>query len=256
MSRKHRAAIARETLRYASTYPVPTSTTLFTKELNDILDQPLTTQDEDTYFEVYYGDVIDSIHYTRENFSTPIGVLNFASARNPGGGFLKGSVAQEEALCLASNLYPALEGSLMYTHNNKNPVDGLYQDIAIYTSQALFFRDANHNILTIPTHADVLTMPAVNAGHARDSRVPEETIRETMVRRIELSLAIFAEKGCKSIILGAYGCGVFKNDPWFVAKAYYNLLTTKYKNVFEYVNFSTYGAKECSTFEKVFKKLC
>ncbi|HBR75644.1 MAG TPA: TIGR02452 family protein, partial [Cyanobacteria bacterium UBA11159] len=37
-----------------------------------------------------------------------IGVLNFASAKNPGGGFLRGTQAQEESLARSSALYKSL----------------------------------------------------------------------------------------------------------------------------------------------------
>ncbi|MGB1277970.1 MAG: TIGR02452 family protein, partial [Nannocystaceae bacterium] len=47
--------------------------------------------------------------------------LNFASARNPGGGFIKGSSGQEESLARSSGLYPCLaQMEAMYRINRSN----------------------------------------------------------------------------------------------------------------------------------------
>ena len=45
---------------------------------------------------------------------TNITALNFASSRNPGGGYINGSIAQEECLC---RQYPALYNSLSAVKN-------------------------------------------------------------------------------------------------------------------------------------------
>jgi uncharacterized protein (TIGR02452 family) len=83
----------------------------------------------------------------------------------------------------------------------------------------------------------VLTLPAVNYGQALARGENAATAKATMKRRMKISLAIFADKGCDMLILGAYGCGVFKNDPGDVANWWSELLT-EYGGYFESVVFS------------------
>ncbi|KAI0314620.1 hypothetical protein OF83DRAFT_423843, partial [Amylostereum chailletii] len=99
-----------------------------------------------------------------------IGVLNFASATKPGGGFLSGAQAQEESIARASNLYPSLlshMGEAFYTLHKRSKRGGYYTHAMIYSPAVTVFRDDSGGWLA-PYQIDVLTSPAVNAGDVRD----------------------------------------------------------------------------------------
>jgi uncharacterized protein (TIGR02452 family) len=83
------------------------------------------------------------------------------------------------------------------------------------------FRDDDGNLLDEPQRVTFITSPAPNAGAAADNR-PEELplIPEVFRRRSEYVLALAASQGYKSLVLGAWGCGVFRNDPAVVAAAF------------------------------------
>ena len=144
--------------------------------------------------------------------------LNFASARNPGGGFLNGSQAQEESLARASGLYACinpLQG--MYEANRRCPTC-LYTDHMIYSPDVPVFRDDEDCLLDRPYPASFVTAPAVNAGVVR-AREPGNAARieAVMLGRMERVLALAVAHGHEQLVLGAWGCGVFANDPGQVA---------------------------------------
>ncbi len=95
----------------------------------------------------------------REN----IGVLNFASAKNPGGGFLNGAMAQEESLAASSTLYRTQTIQEEYYRANRACKSMMYTDYGIYSPDVIFFRDGDF-CLAPPVKASVLTLPAVNMG--------------------------------------------------------------------------------------------
>ena len=174
-----------------------------------------------------------------------IGILNFASAHSPGGGFLNGSVAQEECLCYCSELYTQQANQEYYEINKiKNK---FYTDTMIF-SQTNFFKDAKYKFLDAPINVLVITCPAVNmriAGNTKEAK-------DAMKNRMRKILNAFAIAGVKNIVLGAYGCGVFKNDPVDIATAWKDLLITeKYINFFETVSFSIIGNKNLEPFKKI-----
>lgn len=74
------------------------------------------------------GDVVNVI----PKLEGKVAVLNFFSARNPGGGFLKGSNAQEEALARSSDLYCYLKNHNEFYQNPKHQKSGLYDSDIIY----------------------------------------------------------------------------------------------------------------------------
>lgn len=144
-----------------------------------------------------------------------VGCLNFASARHPGGGFLGGSQAQEESLARSSGLYPCLTRfPEMYRFNARPESTALYSDYAIYSPGVPVFRTDAGGWLPEPFCLDIITSPAVNAGALRQNS-PEllAQLVPTMQRRIRQVLALAAQHGCDALILGAWGCGVFGNEP-------------------------------------------
>ena len=154
-----------------------------------------------------------------------VGVLNFASARHAGGGFLNGAMAQEEAIAYCSNLYVNQIVTPYYDQNAKVR-SAMYTDHMIW-SGVTFFRDSKYRFLEKPVKTNVLTSPAVNMGQVRIKGENEDIAKRVMKHRMGLILDLFAEKGCKTLVLGAFGCGVFQNDPDDVAKNWIDLIGEK-----------------------------
>jgi uncharacterized protein (TIGR02452 family) len=144
--------------------------------------------------------------------------LNFASARHPGGGFLKGSQAQEESLARASGLYPCIARHReMYDANARHP-SCLYTDHMIYSPDVPVFRDDDDMLLERPYPVSFVTAPAVNVGALRRNE-PDQLgrVEPVMLARMERVLSLAVVHGHDVLVLGAWGCGVFANDPDRVA---------------------------------------
>ncbi|MFJ6793093.1 TIGR02452 family protein [Streptomyces sp. NPDC091268] len=170
--------------------------------------------------------------------ASPVAVLNFASARNPGGGYVRGAKAQEEALCRASALYETLLEAPEYYEVHRAERSTFYTDRVIHSPGVPVFRDDRGELLDVPFRAGFLTCPAPNAGTIRrqePERAPE--IPAALARRAELVLEVAALHGYRRLVLGAWGCGVFRNDPAEVAKAFRALLAGRFAGVFEQVVF-------------------
>lgn len=165
-------------------------------------------------------------------------VLNFASAKNPGGGFINGAMAQEESLAASSGLYRTLTVHEEYYRNNRACQSMMYTDHAIYSPEVVFFRDGGFRLLEKPFTSSVLTLPAVNMGQVLLKGEDCDTAERVMRRRMKLALAVFAERGAKNLVLGAYGCGVFRNDPVKIAAWWEELLSGEFKGVFEQIVFA------------------
>jgi len=143
-----------------------------------------------------------------------VACLNFASAKNPGGGFLSGAQAQEECLARASGLYPCLLAAPEYYERNRASHSSLYLDLIIYSPRVPFFRDDSGVLLEEPVLASVITAPAPNAGAvATGEPRNSHLITPALQRRAELILQIAAAHAIDSLVLGAWGCGVFRNNP-------------------------------------------
>lgn len=165
-------------------------------------------------------------------------ILNFASSKNPGGGFEGGAMAQEEALCHASNLNQCLKKHIdFYEYNRENLRKSQYSDGIIYTKNVVFFRNKFNN--TNPKLADVITCAAPNWGASRRLGVTLSENNKTMSRRLEQILKVAIANGNRKLVLGAFGCGVFKNEPEYVASEMFRLLKTEgYEKYFSEIIFA------------------
>lgn len=198
---------------------------------------------------------VDAIRTLAQEGRTAIGVLNFASAKNPGGGFINGAMAQEESLAASSTLYKTLTAHEEYYRNNRAQSSMMYTDHAIYSPDVIFFRDGRFQLVGNPVKASVLTLPAVNMGQVLLKGEDTAEAERVMRRRMKLSLAIFAEQGAKNLVLGAYGCGVFRNDPKQIAAWWKELLAEGMNQYFDSVFYAVLDHsknKECiKAFENV-----
>ena len=168
-------------------------------------------------------------------------LLNFASARNPGGGFLGGARAQEEELCRCSGLYRTILTQPAYYSVNRGQQSLLYTDHLIYSPKVPFFRvDTRSSLLKAPYFASVITTPAPNAGALlRQEPAAAPSIRPTFARRWANVLAVAQGNAHRVVLLGAWGCGAFRNDPVLAAEtARAVLLSPRFAGAFDRVVFA------------------
>ena len=102
--------------------------------------------------------------------------LNFASAKNPGGGFLGGAKAQEEDLARSSALYACMRDQRAYYDANRHEPSLLYTDHMIYSPDVPFFRDDRLRFLEDPFLLSILTAPAPNAASNERREIPARDI--------------------------------------------------------------------------------
>lgn len=166
-------------------------------------------------------------------------LLNMASATKAGGGVEGGETAQEECLFRCSNLYSTVT-------QDYYPLEG---DVALYTKNAVFLRGFDYDY--IPWFkCDVVTVASVNLNlNAWYDEENEKWVDglvdkpkgywETMRTRVRLMCTLAGDRGVKNLILGAWGCGVFKNDPNDVAEIFYEVLVLeRYMFIFDQVVFA------------------
>ena len=183
---------------------------------------------------------------------THVVALNFASGRNPGGGFLGGAIAQEEDLCRCSGLYPCIKGKPIFYNENILCDNTYYTDNVIYSPKVPFIRNEHLRFLEEPFELSIITAPAPNV---RSIEHPvEQELKDILFRRSVKILQIAEAHGHKNIILGAWGCGAFGNSPEMVANVFMEAL--ELVPAFEHVCFAVYDNRPGFVLFEEFKKHC
>ena len=189
-----------------------------------------------------------------------IAVLNFASEIKPGGGVLKGSTAQEEALCRCSTLYPTLNQDWLkksYYFPNQAHRDYRNDDTCIYSEKIIICKTdtATPERLShedfVPV--DVITCAAPNLRHIDAEAINFSELSELHVKRAKHILHIASANGVDILVTGAFGCGAFKNEPKIVAEAWKEALKT-YQKKFDYIIFAVFFRNRESDNFKVFNE--
>ncbi|MEK7951766.1 TIGR02452 family protein [Luteolibacter soli] len=183
-------------------------------------------------------------------------LLNFASARNPGGGFINGAKAQEEDLARCSALYACLHPQVEYYERNRSQDSMLYTDHILYSPRVPWFRTRSRDEPGEVFLASVITAPAPNAGQALLRGDTLEEIEEALVRRAGMVLGVARDQGHRELLLGAWGCGVFRNDPGMVAGAFKRWLDGPvFAGAFDRVVFAVYDPTEDQGIYRAFQEV-
>lgn len=222
-------------------------TVLFTPEqLSEMKESPLPEISFETKIETWKCSSLKAIlQLAEEENQEKIMCLNFASAKNPGGGFINGAEAQEESLARTSGLYESLLQAWDYYTIHRAMESCFYTDTMIYSPKVPVFRKDKGELLPKPVLCNFITSPAVNAGVVKRQE-PERAheILDAMDLRMDKMLSMALHQGNEVLILGAWGCGVFKNDPKEIAGLFRKHLQGKYKNKFKRVVFAVLTKKE------------
>jgi uncharacterized protein (TIGR02452 family) len=269
MKRSSRAGVAEETLAIlrAGHYTAPSGRTVaLGRLLREAKDGTLTYPpdasvqvpafpDRRTRIDVVNASTLEAVRELTDK-GHRVAALNFASAKNPGGGFLTGAQAQEESLARASGLYAMLLDDPMYDHHRARK-DPMYTTWVIYSPDVPVFRLVDGRLLDEPYLCSFLTSPAVNVGALRHRDDRHDEIGRVMQERVERVLGVAALHGHETLVLGAWGCGVFRNDPAQIAGLFRDALAGPFRGAFARVVFAvldTSGGRAClGPFEEVFE---
>ena len=215
-----------------------------------------------------------AIRNYKEHKDKKIAVLNFASATSPGGGVTFGSSAQEEALCRCSTLYNVLNTNYLihnFYQRNRDAANPLNNDDIIYIKDVVICKtDVDYPSRLQErdfVKVDVITCAAPNLRERPSNKyndfngehvdVSDEELYKLHLQRAKHILHIAKLNEVEILILGAFGCGAFRNNPKVVAKAFKDALED-YKKSFLIVEFAIYTRpyeeENFLAFDSVFNK--
>lgn len=191
-------------------------------------------------------DRLDSLASAKTNGKGNVLVLNFANSFHPGGGFLRGAVAQEEAICRCSSLYASIsseQAKVMYEYNKAN-ISPEGSDYMLLSPNVVVFRDRECNLLETPYSVSVITAAAPNL-YDEACELKEPRLGEVMRHKIRNIMAVAALNSYDTLILGAWGCGAFGHDAYNMSCYLYDVLIGEnYRRFFDRIVFSVFARND------------
>lgn len=183
--------------------------------------------------------------YRLDKEKRPVLVLNFANPVTPGGGVRHGAAAQEEDLCRKSSLLLSLESknAHVYYEAHRQLNHYLATDAMLLSPEVEILRDSNNDLLPETVVVSVLTCAAPAIRFAKE-KIEKEQLQKLLYGRIMGMLQVAAHERYRYLILGAWGCGAFGNDPDMVSDMFYKALKDfrfgklREKDVFEHIVFA------------------
>lgn len=171
-------------------------------------------------------------------------VLVMASQKNPGGGVLSGARAQEEDVFRRTNLIkiiPAIKPEYPLVTDNKG----------IYCFDVDVLRDTEENNYAVidPYKISAFIIPALN--QRSNDRFADDYWNK-MGERVRTIFEAAKLYDHRNLVLGAFGCGVFGNDPWKVSAVFRNVIR-EYSNYFDNIVFACMCAEGEDDNYRVFK---
>ena len=181
-------------------------------------------------------------------------VLNFASQWTPGGGVLSGWTAQEESLCQTSTLYLNLSCEESYENfymKNREEKNSIGADRMIYSPDVVVFKDMHGELMELPIIVDVITCAAPDL---RKTDIGDDELRSVLHDKYSFILQAAYDNNVADVVLGAFGCGVFKNDPQICAEVW-NDVIDEYAGCFRNICFPMFSYNS-KNFDIFFKEIC
>lgn len=175
-------------------------------------------------------------------------VLNMASSRNPGGGVWGGAGAQEEYLFRCTDYYRFLyqyanhfDPQVYHVQRNAHhryPLDPLYG--GVYSHGVTVFRDTEANgyaLLDSPVRLNFVAVAAFHFNERCDA-IPQPYVEPTK-DKIRLMLRLAANNGQRRLVLGAFGCGAFHNEPHHMAQLFRQVIhESEFQGLFTSISFA------------------
>lgn len=201
---------------------------------------------EQTIVEVQNIDCLYAGAQLKERGYNPA-VLNMASRRNPGGGVVTGAGAQEETLFRRTNLFRSLYQFApfagMYgikTSHHQYPLDRNFG--GVYTPEAIYFRESEQKgyaLLDNPVSLSFITVAGMNRPDLTAEGMIADHHVEPIKNKIRTIFRIGLAHGHDSLVLGALGCGAFRNPPRHVARLFYEVMDElEFKNKYRRIVFA------------------
>ena len=227
-------------------YPHPSEGTVFYK--NKITLEEIAPTEQETIIEVINDDCLEVGKQLKLNEGLDVAILNMASRTTPGGGCRKGCMAQEEQIFYRTNIFQSLfpfsffakDYGLNIDKENQYPLQTLHG--AIYTPQALLFRNneqKGYSLMDKPIELAFISVAAIRRPELENGKIANQYLIDMTKERMRTIFRIGLQHKHNALVLGAWGCGAYKNPPRHIAQLFKEVLEEEeFKNKFVKIVFA------------------